>query len=495
MSERVRVRAGGHRAAIGLLILASLVFLPVFGRGQCKEPANPKAERTGSTVDDARMAAAAGGPSGKGQKAAIYAGSPGKAPAQVMVYRPPLIQVPDLSNKTLDEVKAEVANKLTIRTVNNDNSGWIVERQFPVRFSSVAVCSALELWMKAPPQRMTKVPPIVGVPENQIPSLLEKYHLRYGGSTPKETTAAPGTIFDQDPKPETPEPWGYEVIAYKATRPPPVVPLSVSLTANTLSVKPGDTVRFVARLEPDAPDAQYVFSFGEGPATVPGGPETTHRFDQDGDFDVSVTATSGNREAQSEPVHITVHSTEYHLTVTWAPQHPVVRQTVTFTASLSPADPLIAKGPYYFYFGDKAKPKPSGDVYSQAFAKPGTYPVRVMLRGEHGHTIQNDPPQQLVVMKEVPLPLPSGWWVSWGKYVVPPGVIALICGFAGLHFVSKYLTGLVGLRAMGRVGGVHLHQDGREGLEAAFGFRLEQPVATATARFRGAVILKVERIG
>jgi hypothetical protein len=150
---------------------------------------------------------------------------------------------------------------------------------------------------------------------------------------------------------------------------------------------------------------------------------------------------------------------------------------------------LIAKGPYYFNFGDKAKPKPSGDVYSQAFAKPGTYPVRVNLRGEHGHKIQNDP-QDVVVM----LP-PLGWWATRGKYVVRAGVIALICAFAGLYLVGKYVTGLVGLRATGRAGGVSLHQDGSEGLEAAFGFRLEQPAATAIARFRGAVILKVERIG
>ncbi len=492
MSEQVRVAARGDRVAIGLLILAFVVFLPSFAKGQCKEPANPKAAVTGATFDAARMAAAAGGPSGKAQKAATYAGASGKARAQVMMHNPPMTPVPDLTNKTLDEVKAEVENKLTIRTVNNDNPGWIVERQFPVRYSNVAVCSSLELWMKAPPQRMTKVPPIVGVPENQIPSLLEKYHLRYGGSTPKETTAAPGTIFDQDPKAWTPEPWGTEVVAYRATSPPPVVPLSVSLTANTLSVKPGDTVRFVARLEPDAPEAQYVFNFGEGPATVPGGPEITHRFEQDGDYEVGVTATVGNRQAQSEPVHITVHSTEYNLTVTWWPQYPVAGQRVTFTVKLNPADPLIAKGPYYFNFGDKAKPKPSGDVYSQAFAKPGTYPVRVVLRGEHGHKIQNDP-QDVVVMQEVVLP--SGWWVSWGKYVVPAGVIALVCAFAGLHLTGKYVTGLVGLRATGRAGGVSLHQDGREGLEAAFGFRLEQPAATAIARFRGAVILKVERIG
>jgi hypothetical protein len=480
MSEQVRVAARDHRAAIGLLIVASVVFLPVFAKGQCKEPANPKAEVPAAKLDGARLAAAAAVPQGK-------------APAQVMMmYRPPPTTVADLSNKTLDEVRTEVANKLTIRNVNNNNPGWIVGRQFPEPYSNVAVCSPLDLWMKAPPQRITKVPPIVGVPENQIPPLLEKYHLRYGGWTPKETAAAPGTIFDQDPEPGTPEPWGSEVIAYKATNPPPVVPLSVRLTADTTSVKPGDTVTFVARLQPDSPDAQYAFSFGGGPPTVPGEPETTHRFDEDGDYEVSVTATLGDRHAQSEPLHITVHSTKYTIEVTWQPLHPVAGQRVTFTASLNPADPSLAKDPYYFYFGDKAKPKPTDGVYTQAFAKPGTYPVRVMLKGEHGHTIQNDP-LQLVVMQEIP-PLPS-WWKSWGKSVVTAAVIVLVGSLAGLYGISKYLTGLVGLRPSGRPGNVRLHQDGRDGLEAAFGFRLERSVATATARFRGAVILKVERVG
>jgi len=47
---------------------------------------------------------------------------------------------------------------------------------------------------------------------------------------------------------------------------------------------------------------------------------------------------------------------------------------------------------------------------------------------------------------------------------------------------------------MARAGSVHLHQDGRDGLEAAFGFSLEQPTATGAAEFRGPVVLKVERI-
>jgi hypothetical protein len=44
MSEQVREAARNHRAAIGLLIVASVVFLPVFAKGQCKEPTNPRAE-------------------------------------------------------------------------------------------------------------------------------------------------------------------------------------------------------------------------------------------------------------------------------------------------------------------------------------------------------------------------------------------------------------------------------------------------------------------
>jgi len=414
----------------------------------------------------------------------------GQSPANVMMYKPPSTQVPDLSNKTLDEVKAEVADRLTIRTVHNNNPGWIVERQFPARDTNVPVCSGLELWMKEPPQKITKVPPIVGVTENQIGSLLDKYHLRYGGSTPKETnTATPGTIFDQDPKPGTPEPWGKEVIAFRAQSPPAAVPLSVTLAANTVSVKPGETVTFVATPHPDSPDAQYVFNFSDGSSPVPGRAEMPHQFDQDGDFEVSVTATVGGEQAQSDPIHITVHQTEYPIEVSWEPQHPSAGQNVTFIART--ADPAVGKGPFYFYFGDKEKPKPSTDVYSRAFEKTGTYLVSVMVKGEHGRTLKSDSRELVVV---VPPPIPPNGWEKWGKYVVPAGAVALLFAFAGLHVASKYLTGLVGLRAAGKAGGVSLRQDGSEGLEAAFGFRLEQPVVKATAEFRGTVIRKVERV-
>jgi hypothetical protein len=474
MTEHLRVATKRHQAAVGQLILAFVVFQTCLAKGQCNEPANPKAE-----IPSANLAPKLGA------GAAVLQAH---APAQViMMYKPPMTSVPDLSNKTLDEVKSEVLNKLTIQTVNNNNPGWVVERQFPVKYSNVAVCSQLELWMKMLPQQLTIVPPIVGVPEGQIASLLGKYHLKYGGSTPKETTAASGTIFDQDPKPGTLEPWGSDVIAYKATGPQPMGPLPLALTADRTSVTPGETVRFVARLQSDSADAQYVFNFGDGSPMVTRVPAISHRFYQDGDYEVSVTMTLGDRQGQSEPLHITVHSTEYNLAVSWEPLHPLAGQLVRFTARISPDDPLIAKSSYYFYFGEKTKPKPSRDVYSRPFAKPGTYPVNVRVTGGHGHTIESIP-LELVVM-EIP-----DWWKRWGKYVVPPGVVALMCAFAGLYLASKYLTGLVGLRAAGRAGVVSLHHDGRNGLEAAFGFRLEQPVASAIAEFRGAVIRKVERI-
>jgi len=475
MSEPVRVGTGGYRAAIGLLILAS-TFHSGFANGQCSEPVNPKAEVPSPHLAPGLVA-----------KATVL---PGQAPVTLMMYKPRMTVVPDLSNKKLDEVSAEVVNKLYIQTVNNNNTGWIVERQFPVPYSNVVVCSALQLWMKMPPQQMTKIPPIVGVPEGRIPSLLVDYHLKYGGSAPKETTAAePGTIFDQDPEPGTPEPWGSEVIAYKAASPPQVEPLSVTLTADKTNVAPGDTITFVAMLQPDSPDAQYAYDFGNGSLPMTGGPEVSYPFEKDGDYDVRVTARVGERKAQSEqPVHITVHETKIEITVSWEPLHPVPGQPVTFTARVTPDDPSIANGPYYFYFGDKAKPKASGDVYTQAFAKTGTYPVTVTMMAGHGHTIKNDP-QKLVVVEPQPT-----WWEKWGKYVTG-GVIVVMCSLAGLYLASKYVTGLVDLHPGGRPGSVDLHHDGEDALEAAFGFRIEQPVATATAEFRRTVILRVERIG
>src|SRR5258708_15646909 len=128
MGEQVRVGARGHRVAMALVIPAFIVFLPIFAKGQCKEPTNPKAEVPAARLEGARAAAAAAVPSARAQAAARYAGAAGQAPVEIMIYKPPMTPVPDLSNKTIDEVKAEVANKLTIRNVNNNNPTWVVER-------------------------------------------------------------------------------------------------------------------------------------------------------------------------------------------------------------------------------------------------------------------------------------------------------------------------------------------------------------------------------
>lgn len=490
MNKRRYAISWDQHRAIDIASLALLILLlPGFANGQCKEPVSPKAKVPAGKTDAAKLAAASAVPQGKSHKAAEYAGAPGQAPVNVMMYKPPMTSVPDLSNKTLEEVKAEIAGKLVIEAAYNDNPGWIVARQFPERYSNVALCSGLELWMREPPQKLTKVPPITGMPEDRIPALLEEYHLQYGGSTPKETSAAePGTIFDQDPKPGTPAPWGAEVIGYRAQSPPAVVSPSVSLTANPMSAKPGDTVTFVAKLQPYWPDAQYVFHFADGSPDLAGGPEISHPFADDGDYEVSVTATAGQQQAQSEPIHIAVHSTEYRVLLGWEPQHPAAGQTVTFTAQITPFNPAIEDGPYYFYFGAKVKPKPSGATYTQVFAEAGTYPVRVMARGEHGHMIESDP-LELIVM-QVPTRRSELPWVRLA------GLAALLGlgGVGGLRWARAHFTRLVELRPERGSGSVELQQDPRNAVEAAFGFRLELPAIVPELRFEAPLIRKVVRI-
>lgn len=493
VSEQVRMTVG-HRTSLCLLTSAVFAFLPLFAHGQCKEPANPKAAVAAPHLGAAVAGAAH---SGTANAATEFARNPNQPPAHQpivpMIYKLRLIEVPDLSNKTLEEVQADVADKLLIRNVNNNHEGWIVRRQFPEKNTSVQICSALDLWMVEPAPQMTRVPKIVGLPETQIPGLLEKRHLKYAGSRPRETNEPAGTIVDQDPKPETPEPWNYEVIGYRAVSPPSTIePPSVHLTADATSIKPGDTVRFVAKLEPYAAGAQFVFDFGDGQSTTQEDPEAPHRFDADGDYEVTVTAKLAKQRVQSDPpLHITVHPTKYTLDVSWVPLHPAAGRPVVFTATLNPPNPAIAKGPYYFSFGEKSKPKPSENTYRQSFARPGPYPVRVRLNGEHGHVIESLPAELFIV--QAPLP-PPGWWERWGKSAVAAAAIVVVASLLGLYGVSKYLTGLVAFRAMGRIGSVHLHQDGKDGLEAAFGFKLEQPTAATTAEFRGPVVVKVERI-
>ncbi len=64
-------------------------------------------------------------------------------------------------------------------------------------------------------------------------------------------------------------------------------------------------------------------------------PAISHRFDQDGDYEVSVTMTLGDRQGQSEPLHITVHSTEYNLAVSWEPLQEALRFSILATITES----------------------------------------------------------------------------------------------------------------------------------------------------------------
>jgi hypothetical protein len=290
------------------------------------------------------------------------------------------------------------------------------------------------------------------------------------------------------------------VIAYKALSPPQQSPspqspppqtetftVQLQLTANVTSIKPGDTITFVAKLEPYAPGAQFVFDFGDGQSAEQEDPEVSHSFKADRDYEVTVTARLAKQQVHSEPLHITVHSTPTPTTLdlTWTPLHPAAGKPVVFTATLEPPNPAITQGPYTFYFGNQAKATTPENTYSQTFERYGTYPVRVTLRGEHGHVFQSALAELTVV--EPPT-------TNWPKYVALAAAMTLMVSFVGLHFLKSYFTGLVALRAVARTGSVHLHQDGRDGLEAAFGFKLEQPAVNADAEFRGPVIRKVERV-
>jgi hypothetical protein len=216
MSEHVRMETVRHRTSLCLLTFAVFGFLPLFAYGQCKEPATPGAAVVAPHVG----AAVAGAAQARPASAGTEFGKPPARAAVPMVYNPHLIEVPDLSNRTVEEVRAEVANKLVIRNVKDNNPGWIVLRQFPGKNSHVQICSQLDLWMVERAQPMTKVPKIVGLRDTQAASLLADSHLQYRGSIPKKSNEPAGTIIDQDPKPGTTEPWGYEVIAYKAVSPP-----------------------------------------------------------------------------------------------------------------------------------------------------------------------------------------------------------------------------------------------------------------------------------
>lgn len=482
----------------GILVaaLCLIVAYPVAGAPQCKDESNPVAHVPGHTFNGDKNALATIGQSTIDQRSAIYAEHVVQQPTpRIIMYKRPTARVPELREKTVEEVPALLGDNLLLGTVHDQNPQWIVEKQNPPSGRDVPICTHVDLWMKPPPavvvppqERTTTVPDIRQWNQDRIPSMLEHYRLKYAGTTEKDSTEAPpGSIFDQNPKPGTQVPWGTEVFGYRAKSPPPQPPLRIELTTNAASTLPGEKITLTATLEPALVGAKYMFDVGDGrPSIDSEKPQIRYAYEKDGNYPVRATAIVDGRQVQSDELDITVHEVIYTVTLERSPHVAQKGQAVEFRARVWPPQPPNANPEYIFDFGDRTNPvRSNSPTYTHAFLEARTYEARVTLLLEHKHKIPSAPVEVAIVIQPLPLPPP---WVY-----IAIGTALAICGFGGFRWLRNFSTRGVNVETRPGTGQLCMPEIPGGVVEAGFGFRVGHPAIVASVEWRGPVVTRIER--
>jgi hypothetical protein len=195
------------------------------------------------------------------------------------------------------------------------------------------------------------------------------------------------------------------------------------------SAKPGESLTFVAHLDPYFPSTQYQFTFGEGqPSPWESNPDGTHTYASDGNYEVTAFARWDGGQASSDPVTVAVHPVSYVLTLTPSPTQQTEGKAIEFRVEL---DPPIENAIYTFDFGDRTEPKSSRlPVVPHIYARGGAYTacVSVLIPG-HKHRLPSSPVRVMVVAgKPSLIEVIRAWLNRLGPWIIG-GVILVVGGF------------------------------------------------------------------
>jgi PKD repeat protein len=119
----------------------------------------------------------------------------------------------------------------------------------------------------------------------------------------------------------------------------------------------------------------YSWDFGDG--TFGSGQTTTHAFQQNGDYVVTLVVTDTNGNSATRSNTVTVGNDAPRATFTFSPAGPTVGTNVNFNGSQSTAVQGRTIVSYTWSFGDGATA--SGQSVTHAFAAPGTYTVTLTV--------------------------------------------------------------------------------------------------------------------
>lgn len=339
-------------------------------------------------------------------------------------------KIPVLVGHTLLEVGSLVGNQFTVAIENRRSSTGSQDRilrQFPPAGTTAKRGAEIQVWVSEPtstppppPPPLVKVPNLVGNRRDSAIQMLSNAYLRQGVISPRDSEEDDGIVLSQDPGPSMVA--RDSAVNFEVSR---HIQRTLTLKGPS-SAKPGESLTFVAHLDPYFPSTQYQFTFGEGqPSPWDANPVGTHTFASDGNYEVTAFATWDGGKASSDPVQVAVHSVPYVLTLTPSPTQQIEGNTIEFRAEL---DPAIENAGYTFDFGDRTEAKSSSlPIVPHVYARGGAYTasVSVLIPG-HKHRIPSLPTRVVIVSRR-PSPIVA-WLNRLGPWIIG-GVILVVGGF------------------------------------------------------------------
>ena len=349
-------------------------------------------------------------------------------------------RIPNLIDHRLVEAQKMVGGLFTLTVVNRKSPSPqdVVVRQLPPPETAARPGAAIQIWLSgsagAPPQASepVQVPDLVGQKGEWAAQILKDRHFIQGAVETKDSEESNDIVLSQDPPAKTmvsPN----TTVSFTVSR---QIQRTLTLTGPSTG-KPGDSLTFVARLDPSFPSTQYQFSVvpgQSGPSSS--SPVFTHTFDSDGNYEVSALAAWDGGRAPSNAIPVTIHSTEYVLTLTPSPVQQFEGKPVEFRADL---EPPVENAVYIFNFDDRTKPVSSNTpVVIHVYQLLGPHRTTVTaLIPDHKHRIPSSPTQVTILPRPLPLGAAVGHWLNERKPWIIGGVALLLGGF----LLGKLLSG------------------------------------------------------
>ena len=363
------------------------------------------------------------------------------AASQTMVFVPQP-KIPNVTGFTVLEAQRIVAGHFTLAAADRRSKislQDVITDQLPKPDTTAKAGAEIEIWVKqrAPasnysplPPKLLPVPNLVGHTRESAIEILNAIGFSVGKMGTQESEEGDGIVLSQYPTPP----------ATAAPKSPVSFTVSKQIqrtltVTGPASCKPGDTLTFVAHLDPPFPSTRYQFTFGDGiTSNWDFNPARVYAFPADGNYEVRAFAAWDGGKAESEPLTVTVHSIGYVATLTPSPTQQTEGKAIQFHAELDPAAENVH---YVFDFGDKTKLQPSDSPdLLHVYSRPGSYTTRVSISlPDHEHKIMSAPTSVTIVAAEPPLVVKTGRWLNENKHWIIGGVVLLSCGFAlgGIH--------------------------------------------------------------